>query len=40
MADPKKALEQLSGWKVTLTLDDMCQHLWQFYQKNPTGYDS
>ncbi len=36
-ADASKAEREL-GWQATLSLDDMCQSLWNWQTKNPKGY--
>lgn len=35
-ADPGKAYREL-GWKVTRTLDEMCEDTWRWQEKNPDG---
>lgn len=36
-ADPTKAEQEL-GWKVELSLEDMCRDAWNWQSKNPNGY--
>jgi UDP-glucose 4-epimerase len=36
-ADPTRAYEEL-GWKVGLTLEDMCADSWRWQSNNPDGY--
>lgn len=35
--DPSLAAEEL-GWKATMTIKDMCDDLWRFQSRNPSGY--
>lgn len=37
-ADPRKANEELN-WKAEKTLDEMCESLWNWQSKNPTGFE-
>ena len=37
-ADAGKAYKEL-GWKAELGIDEMCQSLWNWQQKNPRGYN-
>ncbi|MCH5148313.1 MAG: UDP-glucose 4-epimerase GalE [Clostridiales bacterium] len=37
-ADADKAFKEL-GWKAELGIDEMCQSLWNWQQKNPRGYN-
>lgn len=37
-AEAKKAKEQLN-WEAKLSLDDMCESLWNWQTKNPNGYE-
>lgn len=31
--------EKELGWKAKYNLDDMCDHMWVWMQKNPNGYE-
>ena len=37
-SDSKKA-QRVLGWKAEKTLDEMCEDVWRFLQKNPNGYE-